>query len=252
MISKKLAFVVASILLTSSHVNAGFLDNESTLLTAEGMNMLEAHMGEEKNWNQIWYSGTGALPAEWHATVDPYYETVSIMKAVNSVGREVLVGGYNSHSWAGKGESRLDDTFIFNLTDGEFQDYNGSGTSIYRNNSYFANFGSDLSGGIIKIGAPSPYYTANDGYTMPSNYGDGSNPIDLNDEEHSSDPRSHRLRDLFKIYAIETFAFSDKHESDWTYSSTNSKSTDATNVSEPTTLAIIGLGLAGLMARRRS
>jgi len=101
----------------------GTIDPNSQLLDEAEATLLEGWLGQgDLDWTSHWYGGVGAPATGWHAAADTLTHTVSIYKATNALGQEVLVGGYAVSDWSGNGVYKSDSTaFIFNLTQPEFQ-----------------------------------------------------------------------------------------------------------------------------------
>jgi hypothetical protein len=224
------AVFVSLIMVTSNFSNAGLIDSSSVLLNDSGANQLETWLGQgDLDWDSIWYGTNGATSASWHAAVGRINNTVSIYKAINALGQEVLIGGFTTSNWGGGGYKSDSNAFIFNLTQNEKQDSTGDpSTAIYRSPHHFATFGGghDLYGGYLYIGNNSLWWK--NGYTTSYSYDVTKGSIDV-----GTDNVRYAADSQMRVIAMETYSFS-----------------TAQPVPEPSTLAIFALGMIGLVSRR--
>jgi MYXO-CTERM domain-containing protein len=196
----------ATFLTVGSLANAGIVDPSSTLLDDAGATLLEGWLGQgDLDWNSEWYGGIGATSSSWHAAIDTLTHTVSIYKAINSLGQEVLVGGYTTNNWSGSGYKVDSTAFIFNITQPEYQANTILTLSTYAIPQYFATFGGghDLSGGYLNIGSTNG--TWDDGYTNSHSYDTSQGTIDVGNGNPVGENGSNSS---FRVIGLETFTFS--------------------------------------------
>ncbi|NQY65454.1 MAG: PEP-CTERM sorting domain-containing protein [Alteromonadaceae bacterium] len=224
------ASLLGSLLSVSAfYANAGLIDSSSVLLDDAGATQLENWYGQgDLDWDSIWYGSTGATSTSWHAAVDGVSDTFSIYDVTYN-NTDYLIGGYNSGTWSSLRvyEHYLTSNFIFNLTSNIYHDttdnyYNGGWEATYNSGLYFAQFGAgaDLGGGSVYIGRETSYTNHFGSYN-------GQASTKGNIIDNGSD------RVYYKVNALETFVVR-----------------EASDVPEPSTLAIFVLGMIGLASRR--
>jgi hypothetical protein len=235
---KKLKLTLAGLIISvcSLYSNAGIIDASSVLLDDAGATQLENWLGQgDQDWDSVWYGTTGATSVSWHGAVDGIANTVSIYD-ITYAGQNYKIGGYNANAWSSSGDYTHDydgiwENFIFNLTTGvtaqatdPYSNWNIGEYATFNHNAYFATFGGghDLWGGNHKIGQASggAHYVGT--YVGESGTGPVGNIVDASTSYAT-----------FQVNALETFTFS-----------------SATDVPEPSTLAIFALGIIGLASRR--
>lgn len=240
--------VLAASLLCHGSAGAGVIIGGSALLAGGDVSQLESWLGEGPiTLNNIFTKGgDGTNAMQWHAAVDGMGPTFSILRIVDNLGVTSVVGGYNPQSWNSSESYNFtpadaDRTaFIFNLTTGtiarqcrttddpscgldgdnsagRFQTYNRLyfGPTFGAGHDFWVNVQLDSGfSSIYSYGNP-----AGDSYAF------NNSPID-------SDPAS----SSFSVIALETFTVV----------------TGPETVPAPGTLALFGIGLAGIsFARRR-
>ena len=263
-LSKSLSVFGAALLLNVSSVQAGVIVNGSSMLDANDgtLTQLENWLGQGEltltnifTKNQTDGISGNDTARDWHNAVDGQGATFTLWEVTTSNGRggydNFIYGGYNDESWSSYGGWDYDHTndernnFIFNLTTGVKLDQclttdvdcggnwnpNDGRYATYNNAHYGATFG----GGFDLYVS----YDLNHGHNYQYSYGIN----DVNNYEHEQAYNS--LLDLnhsgyyswLSVGAYETFII-DSY-------------TPSVNVSEPTSFALLGLGLLGLVGTRR-
>ncbi|MBA6293637.1 PEP_CTERM-anchored TLD domain-containing protein [Colwellia sp. MB3u-70] len=223
------ALASLAIAVGSFPAHSGIIDASSVLLDDAGATQLESWLGQgDLDWDSIWYGTTGATPQQWHDGVDGVLDTVSIMKVIDTTGVVSLLGGYTDIAWDADGTySKTDNAFIFNLTNNSRQLVNtlNANVAIVTLDSYFPTFGGghNLTGGYAHAIGVNGAGTHSAGYANNASAYYNGNVNILGGAGLSQ----------FKLLELETVTFA-----------------QATDVPEPSTLAIFALGMIGLASRR--
>ena len=207
----------------SNLANAGLIDTNSTLLNDANATQLEQWLGQgDLDWQSVWYGTSNARSHAWHRAVDDVGPTVSIYN-ITYGGNSYLVGGYTNLSWRKTGDGLkkgIGESFIFNFAKAKRWGVSAGNVEIVTDPYHFATFGAghDLIGGFTGIGISK-----------------GSNKIGSYNysDRWDSIVGFSSSRNYFKVNSLETFTFS-----------------PATQVPEPPTLAVIALGIFGIVSRR--
>lgn len=227
-------------MLGTAAANAGSIIGGS-LLDQAGADQLENWLGiGDQDFTNVWTGSARVSTAtDFHSSVDGAGPTFSIFGITLSDGTKARIGGYTSLDWGGPSGYQYDSTaFIFNLDTLEVQfDQNHPQYAIYRNANYFSTFGGghDIFAGYGSLGTCNGYNSHTcDGYSYSHSYDPAQGQISVaNDSGYYSGDSGlaywHWSVDSLEVYTL----------------------SDATSVPEPGTIALLGLGLAGMGVRRR-
>lgn len=228
---------VATTLCMSHAAHAGII-NGGELLDQSGASFLETRLGlGDLDFTNISNLSAGALSTDWHDDVRGYTNVISIYD-VTFDNKNYLLGGYSTIGHDGLGYSSnsaaTSDNFLFNISLGIVHNtQNGpwSGEYDQHDHSYhFATFGGghDLFGGIYTLGLGNGGYVNaySSAYNNGYSYGGGDHLLGSGVDGFYS----------ITINGLESFVF---------------KSASVAGVPEPASIALLGLGLAGIGALRK-
>ena len=227
---KMLKAAFAGLVLTvSGFANAGLINGGSDIIDHDDLLQLGVWLGNgEIDLTNI-FTKTGTQNAtDWHAAVNGKGPTFTLIEATYN-NSAFIFGGYNAYSWNSSSsynnvDYAVDNSFLFSLTNDVKLGHSRFIYSTYNNQNYGATFGGghdlyvngSLTGGYSNLGHS---------YGDTTKYGQNSNRIILAGSYNG-----------WVIQKYETF--------------TVSQATPHSDVPEPSTLAILGLGLMGLVSRR--
>lgn len=240
---RKITLITAALLAMSPFAaNATIIGG--SLLDNAGANQLETWLGVgDQDFTNIWTGTAGVSTANsFHAAVDGQGPTFSIFGVTLNDGTTARIGGFTSLSWGGYTGYQYDSTaFLFNLDTLEVQTYqNYPQYAIYRNPNYFSTFGGghDLFAGWGILGTSNGWGNQHyDGYSLSHSYDQSQGQIAIAGDAGYGHGNSGIPYYSWRVNSLEVYTFKD--------------SVGAVDVAEPGTLALLGLGFAGMALARR-
>jgi len=209
----------------SNFANAGLINGGSDIIDNDDLTQLSDWLGKgDIDLTNIFTKSGGNNSQDWHAAVDDKGATFTLIESTFE-GNTYIFGGYNDYSWNSaimhnQVDATLDKSFLFSLTTNKIFERKNNNHSTSSANDLGATFGA---GHDLYIDA-----TLSTGYSnLGASYGENT--------LYGSVAAGKELAGNFDGWQIQKY---------------ESFTVNASQVPEPSTLAIYALGIIGLVSRR--